>query len=431
MKITVGIIGLGTIGSAVVSSLKRNQVFIKAKTGVDIVLKRVCDRRVSLKKVVAGTTTSFCSDPDKVLLDPGIQVIVELMGGVRPAKEYILKALQHHKHVVTANKAVLASHAQEIFLKAQQHNRAVGFEASVCGGIPLMKNIVQGLSGARVKEIYGILNGTTNYILDRMCTEKAEFKTALAQAQKAGYAERNPDLDIKGYDSQHKIAILSYLCFGRWIHPQDEKIFVEGIDRISALDIAYAHELGFVIKLLAIAKQNEHGLSIRVHPAMIARDHLLSSVRGVYNAVYIKTDLNGVLTFYGLGAGGDPTASAVISDIVDIAKKGCYYKDILNLERSQKPVLRLEDIEQLQSSYYIRFTAVDKPGVLARISTILAENNISIAQVTQKQRSKGSFVPIVMLTHEAKESHVQEALEKIDKLRLVKPKSQIIRIEKL
>lgn len=431
MKITIGIIGLGTIGKAVLSALKKNQPFIKAKTGVDIVLKRVCDRRISLKKLVAGTPVSFSADPAKILNDPQINVVVELVGGVHPAKEYIMQALAHTKHVVTANKAVLASHAQEIFLKAQQHNRAIGFEASVAGGIPLMKNIVQGLSGARVKEIYGILNGTTNYVLDRMSSEKAEFKSALAQAQKAGYAERNPDLDVKGYDSLHKIAVLSYVCFGRWVNPQEEKIYVEGIDKISALDIAYAGELGLVIKLLSIAKQNDHTLSIRVHPALIAKDHLLSSVHGVYNAVHIKTDLNGELTFYGLGAGGEPTASAVISDLVDIAKKNYYFRDVLNLERSQKPGLKLEDIEQLQSSYYIRFTAKDKPGVLARISTILAEHSISIASVTQKQRSKGAFVPIVMITHEAKESSVRSALEKIDRLRLVKPKSQVIRIEKL
>lgn len=429
MKITIGILGLGTIGEAVLSAWKKNAAFIKAKTAITINVKSVCDTRSSARSLVKGSSLIFTRDAQQVIQDPDIDLVVELIGGVHPAKELIVSALANGKHVVTANKAVLAAHGPEIFQAAAKAQRAIGFEASVGGGIPLMKNIIQGLSGARVKAVYGILNGTTNYILDKMSKENADFKVALKQAQQEGYAERNPALDIKGFDSLHKISVLSHVCFGRSITPQ-EQVYVEGIDRISPQDVFYAEELGYVIKLLAIARQHNDVLAVRVHPALIPKTHLLSNVRGVYNAIYIKTDLQGVLTFYGLGAGGDTTAAAVLSDIVDIAKGNAYYKDVLNLQQANK-ALPLGNIERLQSSYYIRIAVKDKPGVLSRIATILAEYKISIASVNQKQRCQGQFVPIVMVTHEAQEASIQAALKEIDKLALVKPASQIIRIERL
>ncbi len=428
-KINIGIIGFGTIGSSVVKLLLEERKLFQKRTGIDLHLAKVCDKDLTSKRDVNIPKGLLTKDINKILHDPDIDVVVELIGGVHPAKEIIMKALASGKHVVTANKLLLATEGEEIFKKAKAEDRKIRFEASVAGGVPIIKAIREGMVANTFSSIVAILNGTSNYILSKMTDEGVSFKAALRQAQKKGYAETNPSLDIKGLDSAHKLAILSLLSFGKKVTMKD--IYVEGIDGISPIDIQYAKELGYTVKLLAIAKSNGGELEVRVHPALLPSKYLLSSVAGIYNAIYIEADLVGKQVFYGEGAGKLPTSSAILSDIIDIANIIVYGKKPTPLiVPKRQEIKRIKKMDDTWARYYMHFSAIDKPGVLANIADLLGEHNISIASVVQKERRKAHIVPIVMLTHDAKEKDMRSALKKINKLSTIKKKTVLIRLEK-
>jgi len=428
-KVNIGLIGFGTIGSGVAKFLMERRDLLLKRTGIDFNLSLVCDKDLSSKRDVSLPKSMLTKDAGKVINDPSIHIIVELIGGINPAKEIVMKALSRGKYVVTANKLLLASEGEEIFQKAKDSNREIYFEASVAGGVPIIKAIREGMVGNRFSSILGILNGTSNYILSSMSSQGSSFKTALKEAQSKGYAEKDPSLDIKGLDTSHKLAILSLLGFGKRVDLDD--IYVEGIDNISNLDIQYAKELGYAIKLLAIAKRYGNELETRVHPTLLPSEHLLSSVSGVYNAIFIEADLVGKQLFYGQGAGKLPTASAVLSDIVDIGHKiTCGKNSAKSIIPKDVGIKNLRKMDDVVTRYYAHFSAIDKPGVLANIADLLGRHNISIASVVQKERLEAHIVPIVMLTHEAKEMGMQAALAKINKLPAIKKKSVVIRLEK-
>lgn len=418
----VGIIGLGNVGEAVIRSFRKYSSLIARRTSLKIEIRRVCDIRRAKEKLAKEFSLPFTTNPYDLIEDPQLDIIVELIGGIEPAFTFITQSLKNNKSIVTANKALLATKGKQIFSLAEKKGQHVGFEASVCGAIPIIKSISEGLVGCEIKKLYGILNGTTNYILYQMAKETLDFATALKEVQNKGLAEKVPDLDIKGRDTLHKLCILSYLCYGIW--PSLDEVYNEGISKISLLDILYAQELNYRIKLLAIAKKEKDSLELRVHPTLVPSEHPLSDVSLAYNAVYFDTQPAGKLIFYGEGAGGPPTSSSVISDIVDLAAGGGRF-----IRQEEK--IRLKNIKDIKTRYYIRFMAQDRPGVLAKISKVLASLNISIASVTQKERKEGKFVPIVMLTHEAGEDNMRKALLKIDKFRVIKSPSQLIRIEDL
>jgi homoserine dehydrogenase len=427
-KINIGIIGFGNIGSGVVKILGSRKSLLAQKIETEIVIKKICDKDLAKKRDVAVDKALLTSDAYEIINDPGIDIIVELMGGINPAKEFILAALKKGKHVVTANKALLAQHGNELFREALERGKNIYFEASVGAGIPIIKSIKEGLVANKFNSIFGILNGTSNYVLTQMSKENCSFVGALSSAKLKGFAEKDPTFDIQGIDSAHKLVLLTYLAFGKIVNLRD--IFIEGIAAISASDIAYAKELGYTIKLLAIAKKEIDELEVRVHPTLLPSEHLLSSVDGVFNAIYVSSDLAGDLMFYGPGAGQLPAASAVVSDIVDLAQdiKAGLFRPTLN-SREDNSIKGLRKIDEFENKYYIRIAAVDKPGVLAKISGILAKFGISIASVTQKERLRSHIVPVVMVTHEVTEKNLRGALKMIDKLAEIKDKSVAIRIE--
>lgn len=429
-RINIGLVGFGTIGSGVVKTLKMCSNLLKEKLGAQIYLKKICDINLRRKRIVQVSPSLLTRDVKQILDDPQIKIVVELVGGIHPAKEIIIAALKNKKHVVTANKALLAECAEEIFTEARRNSCRVYFEASVGGGIPIVKSLRESLIANRLQKIYGIVNGTSNYVLSQMAQENWDFRRALKVARQKGYAEKRPRLDLKGIDSAHKLVILVALGFGKWVPL--EKIYVEGITDVSLNDIRYAQQLGYTIKLLAVAKREKDELELRVQPTLIPRRHLLSSVNGIYNAIYVSGDLIGEQVFYGEGAGRFPTSSAVISDIADlvhtlkqdapVAKPQFVYKT--NIRRVRK-------IEEIISRYYIRFMAIDRPGVLAKISGILGQHKISIASVSQKERKRARIVPIVMMTHEASERSMRLALAKIGRLETIKKRTVAIRVERL
>jgi len=427
--INIGIIGFGTVGSGTVKILLENRDILRERLGFEINLKKIVARNIRKDRGIRLPEGILTTDVSLVLDDPDIRIVVELIGGISPAKDYILKAISNGKHVVTANKALLATEGNEIFSAARKAGVEIGFEASVAGGIPIIKVIREGLVANRIKAVYGIINGTSNYILTKMTEESVEFSHALKEAQRLGYAEADPTLDIEGSDSAHKLAILAFLAYG--IPFPFNEIYTEGISQISPLDIGFASEFGYKIKLLAIAKSTEGEIELRVHPTMIPKDYLISKVDGPFNAVYIDGDATGSTLYYGRGAGSLPTGSAVVSDIVNIAR------DIRKNVRERLPLIvkaakdvRIKSIEDITSMYYFRFSALDKPGVLSRISGILGNYNISIAQVIQKGRRVGEAVPLVVLSHEAKERDVRQALEEIDRLQVVMGRTTFIRVER-
>ncbi len=423
MKIKrIGIIGLGNVGEAVVRSLKKCSAIINRRFSLKIEVKKVSDIDQAKSKIAKELGLSFTVNPRELVNDSQIDIIVELIGGVKSAYALIEKSLGAGKSVVTANKALLAEKGKQIFSLAKRKKVCVGFEASVCGAIPIIRSISAGLAGCEVKRISGILNGTTNYILHKMDKDNIDFTQALGKAQDRGLAERKPDLDIEGVDALHKLCILAYLCYGVW--PSPDKVYAEGISKISLLDVHYANELNYKIKLLAIANKEKNYLDLRVHPALVSSRHPLSGVSLAYNAVFLDTQPAGKLLFYGEGAGGAPTSSSVISDIVNIA---CGYQGLVGRESN----IAIKNIKDIKARYYMRMMAQDNPGVLAKVSKILASFKISIASVNQKERKEGKVVPVIMITHRAKEDNVKKALATIDKLSVIKGPSQIIRIEDL
>ncbi|MCL5024806.1 MAG: homoserine dehydrogenase [Nitrospirae bacterium] len=431
-EIVVGIIGFGTVGSGTAKILFDNREVLAERTGFEIVLKKIADKDTRRDRGIALPGGVLTSEADAVLDDPDIDIVVELIGGIRPAKDFILRALGRGKHVVTANKALLATEGNEIFGEARRCGVEVGFEASVAGGIPIIKVIREGLVANNVIAIYGIINGTSNFILTKMTEEKVEFSEALAEAQRLGYAEADPTFDIEGIDSAHKLTILSSLAYG--IPLSFEKVYREGITKITSQDIEFASELGYKIKLLAITKASEGKVEMRVHPTMIPAEYLISKVDGVFNAVYVEGDAVGSTLYYGRGAGDMPTGSAVVADIVDIGRSiisGGTRRMAGIAEKWDKGDAsgRIRKMEDIESMYYFRFSALDKPGVLSNISGILGKYNISIASVIQKGRRIGGSVPLVVLTHRAKEKDVLSALGEIDDLPVVSDKTLFIRVE--
>lgn len=428
-KVNLGIIGFGTVGSGVIRTILTKPQFLEKKIGSRLVLKAVADSDIRRKREVKTGSALLTDDVNRILHDPEIRIVVELMGGIHPAKEFILEAFRRGKHVVTANKALLAQCGEEIFRAAQKANVDLYFEASVGGGIPIIKALRESLGANHIDTILGIVNGTSNYILTSMDDEGLSFNQALLEAKKKGYAERNPALDLKGYDSAHKLAILALLSFGRSINL--DEIYVEGIEDISLSDIRYAKDFGYVIKLLAIAKEVDGQLEARVHPTLLSKEHLLSNVKGVYNAIYVHGDLVGGTLFYGRGAGSKPAASSVVSDIMDVARNiRADATNRLPLYGEDKTIKRLRNIAEIESRYYLRLSVVDKPGGLAKIAAILGRHGISIASVTQKERMQARIVSVVMMTHEAKERNMRLALREIGKLAVIKRKTVAIRVER-
>ena len=431
-QINVGLIGFGTVGVGVVKILQHNSGLIEKRMGAKIVLKRIAD--IDLKtdrgvKLRPGLLTKNAGD---VIGDPEIDIVMELIGGIEPAKTFIRKAIQNGKHIVTANKALLALHGDEIVGLAQRHRVDINFEASVGGGIPLIRSIKEGLVANRIHSIYGILNGTSNYILSKMTDEGGDFKEVLKEAQRKGYAEADPTYDIEGIDAAHKLTILIRLAFGTSF--QFKEVFIGGISGITPLDIQFSREFGYRIKLLAIAKLDGGKMEARVHPTMIPEHHLLATVHGVFNAVYINGDAVGPTLFYGQGAGQMATGSAVVSDLVDLGRNILVRATgrrvpLLSFQESAIEKVSLKKMDEVVVPFYMRFSALDRPGVLSKISGILGKNKISISSVIQKGRKIKGAVPIVMMTHEAKGKNVHLALKEIDRLGVIVGKTMFIRVE--
>jgi homoserine dehydrogenase len=428
-KVSVGIIGLGTVGTGVARILLRKKQELYGKLGYRLSLKRIADIDVRRKRGISIPKGVLVNDAGVILNDPEIDIVVELIGGMRPAKDFILKAIRSGKHVVTANKALLAISGQEIFSAAAKAGVEVGFEASVAGSIPIIKVIRESLVGNRINSLYGIINGTSNYILSKMTEEGVDFSAALKEAKRLGYAEADPTFDIEGTDSAHKLAILLSLSFGAPF--SFRKVYTEGITRITSLDIQFASEFGYTIKLLAIAKILNGSIEARVHPTMLPRDALISRVNGVYNAVYVEGDAAGRSLYYGRGAGEMPTGSAVVSDIVDISRSimGHGSPRFSGLGVPGRSDLTIMSMEDIRTSYYLRFSAIDRPGVLSRISGVLGNHDISIKSVIQKERKKKRAVPLVMMTHRAREKDVVSALKAIGRLSVVSGRTAYIRVE--
>ena len=428
-KIHVGLIGLGTVGTGVAKTLLERPDWFARRAGVPVVLKRICTRHPNRARPVRLRAGLVTTDARRLLRDPELQVIIELMGGIHPAREFVLEAIRAKKHVVTANKALLAQHGAEIFQAAARAGVDVYFEASVAGGIPIIKALREGLVANEIQALYGIINGTSNFILSEMARENCSFDAALKDAQARGYAERNPALDVNGMDAAHKLSILSLLSFGKTVAPAD--MFVEGIPGITQNDLRYAHDLGYAIKLLAIGKREGSELELRVHPTLLPRQHPLARVSGVYNAIYVKGDLVGEQLFYGQGAGRWPTTSAVLADLVDVARNIAF-----NAPRRVpaltpgSPVRRIRRMGEVEGRYYFRFSCIDRPGVLARIARILGAHRISIASVIQPDRRREQIVPLIMVTHEARERDAQEAMRLIDRLGVIRRRTVALRIER-
>jgi len=427
--INIGLVGFGTVGTGVVKLLKGQAPLLQRRLAARLRLKRIADLDLTKPRDVEVDPKILTTDAREIIEDPAIDIVIELIGGTTAAREVSLAALRSGKHLVTANKALLATHGLELFRAAAEKRVDLGFEASVCGGIPIIRAVREGLVANRIHSIEGIVNGTCNYILTKMTELGAPFAEVLKEAQDQGYAEANPSLDIDGIDAAHKLQILASIAYGGSV--DFNAIHVEGIRGIDPDDIQYAKELGYRVKLLAIAKETDGEIEVRVHPTLIPEDHLLASVGGVFNAVYIVGDATGSLMFYGRGAGQLPTASAVVSDVVEIAQNILY-------QRPSRPShipaiagegLKIRPMDEVRTRYYLRVMAVDKPGVLSKVSGILGSHGISIASVIQKGRHARASVPVVMMTHEAVEGAMRRALAEIDALDVVSGRTVCLRVE--
>lgn len=420
-------IGWGTVGAGVTKILQKNSALISRRLGARLRLVRVADLNIRKDRGVKLPAGTLTRDASRIIEDPEIDIVVELIGGLDPAADLVLSALRNRKRVVTANKALLAERGKTLFREAAAVKRQIFFEASVGGGIPIIKIIREGLAANRISSILGIINGTTNYILSRMSEEGITLATAVSEAQKFGYAEKDPSLDLEGIDSAHKLALLSSLAFGGWAEfPQ---IYREGINEITDEDIAYTAGLGYTIKLLAVAKQTPGGADIRVHPTLIPQRHLLAAVNGIFNAVYVEGDFSNSQIFEGEGAGQGPTASAVVADLIDAGR------EILSGNEFSLPFivtdqdLKLAPIGEVICRHYLRIPAVDRPGVLAQIANILGAGGISIDSVIQRQKLDKGTVPVILMTHQAPEKAVQLALNQISQLDVVLGRPVRIRVE--
>lgn len=425
--INLGLIGLGTIGTGVVKVLRENSALIEKRIGVSLIIKRIADLDIKRDRGVPIDKSILTTDAKKIINDDEIDIVIELMGGYEPALSFIMQSISNKKHIVTANKALLAKHGEEVFEAIKKHKVNIGFEASVGGGIPIIRCIKDNLAANRFESIYGIVNGTGNYILSKMTDEGENFQDVLKEAQEKGYAEADPTFDIEGMDSAHKIAILGSLAFG--CHIPIEKVFTEGITHITPMDINFAREFGYRIKLLAIAKKEDNAIDIRVHPTMISNDNLISNINGVLNAITVRGNAVGETMLIGEGAGALPTASAVLSDVMEIAGCITYGNRSPSFDTGNHAKLKLKPIDEIVSKYYLRFLVLDEPGILSKLSGILGANSISIESVIQKGRSDSGGVPLVFMTHKAMEKDIQKAVKEINELKVVKEKSILIRVE--
>ena len=429
--VKLGVLGLGTVGSAVVELLDRHAETYARKTGVPLRLVHVASRSIHAKPHTLPPAVRRSVDPWQVVHDDAVDVVLELLGGTDPARDLVVEALSRGKAVVTANKALLAGHAADVFAAAERHGARLGFEASVAGGVPIIRTLRDGFAADRNKMLFGIVNGTCNYILSTMDADGAEFAPVLQKAQSLGLAEADPGMDVDGVDAAQKLTLLLMLAFG--VRASSDAVYTEGIRRLDPIDFAFAREFGYTIKLLAIAKEEDGGVEARVHPTMIPRRSLLAGVGGASNAIFIRGDALGSSLQFGQGAGGPPTAAAVLSDVVDIARTAgaaAAPRPPLGWAWADLHPAALRPMDELVCEYYLRFMAVDSPGVLTRISGILGEHDISIASVLQRGRSTGDdTVPLVMRTHAAPERSMQEALRLVDLLPVVHGAPVCIRIE--
>jgi len=432
--VKIGILGLGTVGSGTVNVLTRNADEIQRRAGRGIRVVSAAARDLKRKRNCPTTGIRLTADAQEIVNDPEVEVVVELMGGYEPARTLVLQAIANGKHVVTANKAMIAAHGNEIFAAAQKKGVMVAFEAAVAGGIPIIKTIREGLAGNRIEWLAGIINGTSNFILTEMRDRGADFADVLAEAQRLGYAEADPTFDVEGIDAAHKLTILAAIAFG--IPLQFKKAYTEGITKITRLDVEYAEQLGYRIKSLGVARRTDKGVELRVHPTLIPERRLIANVDGVMNAVLVKGDAVGPILSYGAGAGADPTASAVVADIVDVVRTLtadpnnrvphlAFQPDQL----SDLPVLPMEDVV---TAYYLRLQAQDKPGVLADVTRILADLGISIEAILQKEPREGdNTVPVIILTQRVLEKHMNQAIARIEALPSINTKIMRIRLEHL
>ena len=428
--VRIGLLGLGTVGAGVAKILQSRREMLEERAGARLALAAVADTDLfRAREGLDLKSLPLTADAASVLADPSIHIVIELVGGLEPARSFISRALAAGKHVVTANKALLAHHGVELYEEARRSGVALGFEAAVAGGIPLIRAVKEGLVANRILSCYGIVNGTCNYILSKMTDEGRDFAEVLKEAQAHGYAEADPTLDIEGLDSAHKLQILATLAFRTAVDLKD--IYTEGITGVTQQDVVNATELGYRIKLLAIAKASEGALEVRVHPTMIPATSPLAAVSGVFNAVFITGDNVGNLMFYGRGAGQLPTASAVWSDTLEIARRVAHGipaldTDLPSIGRNPLP---LRPVDEIRSAYYLRVMAMDRPGVLAQVAGILGRHDISLVSVLQKERARNEAVPVVMMTHEARERDMRAALAAIDKLPVVAARTTMIRVE--
>ncbi len=428
-QIQVGLIGFGTVGSGLAQTLLEQKKRLQRRTGAEIILRQVADTSGRpLPEQFSGV--KLTRDATDIFTNPDIDIVVELIGGMEPARTFLLEAIKHGKHVVTANKALLSIHGKEIFEAAVASNVEVGFEASVGGGIPVIKSLKEGLVANRIEAIIGIMNGTANYILTKMTDEQLAFDDVLKDAQEKGFAEADPTYDVEGIDTAHKLAILMTIAYGKYVHLDD--VSTEGISSIEPIDIEFAKEFGCRIKLLAISHQHRDSVEARVHPTMVPNSHMLANINGAYNAIQFKGDTVGNVLLYGPGAGMMPTGSAVAADVVDIGR------NILSNSVNRVPALSylpaniglptITPMSELSGPYYFRITALDKPGVLSTISGIFSKHNISIQSVFQKSRHEFDPVAIVIRSHIASEEAVQKCIEEIDSLDVCPEKTVKIRI---
>jgi homoserine dehydrogenase len=432
-QVNLGMIGGGTVGSGVFHALQQNGDLMAARLGVKIAFRKIAVKSLDEPRAYPITRSLLTTDWQEVVNDPQIHVIIELVGGTGIAKTMVLAALAQGKTVVTANKALISACGPELFAAAAKHGANLYYEASVCGGIPIIKSLREGFVANQFPAIYGIVNGTCNYILTRMKLEGADFAAVLADAQKHGYAETPPDLDIDGIDAQHKTGILASLAHGFWV--DHHEIHTEGIREVSKIDMQFAQQLGYTIKLLGIVKQvagKKPGVQVSVYPALIPSSHVLANVNQVFNAVFVRGDVVGDTLFYGRGAGKDATASAVLSDVADAAldlKNGTKMRVAPFVACAKKG--RVVPLDEITSQYYVRFSVIDKPGTLAKISAIFAAAKIGISSVIQPEGHEGESVPLILMIHDAPNAAMRKALAKIAKLPVVKAKPVMFRVENL
>ena len=432
--INVGLLGIGTVGGGTFTVLSRNAEEIARRAGRPIQITVVADKNTELAKTVTRGACRITDDAFSVVNDPQVDIVVELIGGCGVAKELVLQAIHNGKHVVTANKALLANHGNEVFVEAQSKGVIVAFEAAVAGGIPIIKALREGLTANRIEWIAGIINGTTNFILSEMRDKGLSFSAVLKEAQRLGYAEADPTFDIEGVDAAHKISILSALAFGTPM--QFDKAYVEGISSLQAMDIRYAEQLGYRIKLLGITRRTAEGIELRVHPTLIPAKRLIANVEGAMNAVLVEGDAVGSTLYYGKGAGAEPTASAVIADLVDVTRMHTADPENrvphLAFQPDQLVDLPILPMEKIESSYYLRLRVWDEPGVLADITRVLANEKISIDAVIQKEPNEGEDeADLVLLTHRTQEKSINDAIARLESLQVVVGKVTRLRMEAL